>query len=215
MTLRDGSSRILSSAAWGLTLLMGAGVAFAQSYPSKPVRIILGAPPGGAADATARVVAPRLGDLLGQQIILEPRPGANNNIATEYVARAQPDGYTLLWGFSGALVVNPALYSNLSFNILKDFEPIILIGFTPTVLVVHNSVAANSVPELVALVKSSKPGQFQYSSGGSGSPNHLAAALFTSRAGIDIIHVPYKGGGPAVLALLSDEVKMLFATRLR
>jgi tripartite-type tricarboxylate transporter receptor subunit TctC len=184
----------------------------AQSYPTKPIRLILGAPPGGSADAGARIVAPKLAALMGQSIVIDNRPGANNNIATELVARAQPDGYTLLWGYSAALVVNPSLYDKLAFDAQKDFVPIQLIASFQFILVVNRTVPANSVQELVALVKSSKPGQMQYASAGIGSPNHLAAELFKGKAGIDIVHVPYKGGGPAALSLLAGETKIYFAS---
>ena len=199
----------------GLTALAASAVAApapAQDYPTKPIRLILGAPPGGSADAGARIVAPRLSALLGQQIVIDNRPGANNNIATELVARAQPDGYTLLWGYSAALVVNPSLYEKLAFDPQKDFVPVQLIASFQFILVVNRAVPANSVQELVALIKSTKPGQFPYASAGVGSPNHLAAELFRGRAGVDIVHVPYKGGGPATLSLLSGETKMYFAS---
>lgn len=174
--------------------------------------MVLGAAPGGAADAFARIVSPPLSELLGQQVVIDNRPGANNNLSTEFVARAQPDGYTLLWGFSPALVINPHLYRNLPFDPQKDFAPILLLGSLQFILVLHPTVQANSVRELVALVKSTKPGEFQYSSAGIGSPNHLAAALFISRTGLDITHVPYKSGGPATVATLSGETKIYFAT---
>ncbi len=189
------------------------GGAIAQAgYPTKPIRLILGAPPGGSADAGARIVAPRLAALLGQQIVIDNRPGANNNIATELVARAQPDGYTLLWGYSAALVVNPSLYERLAFDAQKDFVPVQLIASFQFILVVNRTVPANSVQELVALIKAAKPGQFPYASAGVGSPNHLAAELFKNKAGVEMVHVPYKGGGPATLSLLAGETKLYFAS---
>jgi tripartite-type tricarboxylate transporter receptor subunit TctC len=180
-------------------------------YPNRPVRLVLGAPPGGAADAFARIVAPRLADLLGQPVVIDNRPGANNNISTELVAHAQPDGYTLLWGFSPALVINPSLYKNLPFDPQKDFAPILLLGSLQFILVTHRSIQAASVQELTALVKA-KPRQFQYASAGIGSPQHLATELFKRKAGIDLIHVPYKGGGPAVIAVLGGETQVSFAS---
>jgi tripartite-type tricarboxylate transporter receptor subunit TctC len=206
------STAFLSCCCAAAAFASAAPASFAQDYPTKPIRLILGAPPGGSADAGARIVSPRLAALLGQQIVIDNRPGANNNIATELVARAQPDGYTLLWGYSAALVVNPSLYDKLAFDAQRDFVPVQLIASFQFILVVNRAVPANSVQELVALIKSSKPGQFQYASAGIGSPNHLAAELFRGKAGVDIVHVPYKGGGPATLSLLSGETKMYFAS---
>ena len=193
-------------------LLVAAGTVYGQAYPTKPIRLVLGFPPGGASDTGARLIAPRLGELLGQQIVVDNRPGANTNIAIELVTRAQPDGHTVLWAFSNGLVVNPSLYPNLPFQPQKDLAPVSLIDQYQFVLVVHRSVAATSVKELIALVKSSKPGQFPYASTGQGSPNHLAAELLKGRTGIDITHVPYKGGGPATVGVVSGETKMLFAS---
>jgi len=184
----------------------------AQDYPTKSIRLVLGAAPGGSADAGARIIAPRLSQLLGQSVVIDNRPGANNNVATELVARAQPDGYTLLYAYSAALAVNPSLYEKLAFNPQKDFVPVQPIASFQFILVLNKAVAANSVKELVALIKSSKPGQFPYASAGVGSPNHLAAELFKSRTGVDFIHVPYKSGGPATLSLLSGETKLYFAS---
>jgi tripartite-type tricarboxylate transporter receptor subunit TctC len=188
------------------------GAAIAQAYPTKPIRFILGFPPGGASDAGARIIAPKLTEALGEPVIVDNRPGANTNIATELVARAQGDGHTLLWGFSNAFVVNPSLYPKLGFDALKDFAPVMLMAQYQFVLVLHRSVSATSVQDLVAQIKSSKPGTFQYASTGIGSPNHLAAELLKSRTGLDITHVAYKGGGPATVGVLSGETKMLFAS---
>jgi len=199
-------------AALALGSLCAALPGYAQTFPTRPVRLVLGAPPGGSADAGARIVAPRLAASLGQQIVIDNRPGANNNIAAELVARAQPDGYTLLWGFSAALVVNPSLYEKLPFNPQKDYVPVQMIALVQFILVLNRNVAANTVPELVSLIKSAKPGQFKYGSAGVGSPNHLAAELFRSRTGADIVHIPYKGGGPATLSLLSGETEIYFAS---
>ena len=204
------TSCLVALAALALTGLTGA--AHAQAYPTKPVRLVLGFPPGGASDAGARILAPKLGELLGQQVVVDNRPGANTNIANELVARAQPDGHTLLWGFSNGLVVNPSMYDKLGFDPQKDFAPIMLMAQYQFVLVVPRSVPASSLQELIALVKAGRPGEFQYASTGIGSPNHLAAEMLKSRTGLDITHVPYKGGGPATVAVLSGETKMLFAS---
>jgi tripartite-type tricarboxylate transporter receptor subunit TctC len=184
----------------------------AQDYPTKSIRLVLGAAPGGSADAGARIIAPRLSQLLGQSVVIDNRPGANNNIATELVAHAPHDGYTLLWAYSAALAVNPSLYEKLAFNPQKDFVPVQPIASFQFILVLNKAVTANSVKELVAQIKAAGPGQFPYASAGVGSPNHLAAELFKSRTGVDIIHVPYKSGGPATLSLLGGETKLYFAS---
>ncbi len=202
---------LLAAAALGLAISAITSTTLAQSYPSRPIRLIVAYPPGGGSDTLARIVSPKLAELVGQQIVIDNRPGAAGNIATEIAARAQPDGHTLLWGFSTPLVVNPSLYKNLPFDTDRDFAPVLLLGSAQFLLVVHRSVQANSVQELIALLKS-KPGQLPYGSAGTGSPNHLAAELFKGRAGVDMIHVPYKGGGPAALAVLSNEVKILFGS---
>lgn len=196
-----------------LALVMCAGgFALAQAYPTKPIRLILGFPPGGASDAGVRIFSPKLSQLLGQQIVIDNRPGANTNIANELVARAQPDGHTLLWGFSNGFVVNPSLYDKLQFDPIRDFAPIMLMAQYQFILVVHRSVPASSLNELIAFIKSSKAGHVQYASTGIGSPNHLAAEMLKSKTGLDITHVPYKGGGPATVAVISGEIKMLFAS---
>lgn len=183
----------------------------AQDYPKRPIRLLVAYPPGGGSDTLARIMAPKLTELVGQPVIVDNRPGAAGNIATEIAARAQPDGYTLLWGFSTPLVVNPSLYKTLPFDTEKDFAPISLLAAAQYILVVHASVPANSVKELIALAKS-KPGELNYASAGMGSPLHLAAELFKNKAGLDIVHVPYKGGGPASVAIVSGEVKILFGS---
>src|SRR5215831_3982784 len=183
----------------------------AQTWPIKPVRIIVGVPPGGTSDTSARIIAPRLAERLGQQILIENRPGANNGIATEYVARSPADGYTILWAFSGALVINPSLYRDVRYDPNKDFAPIHLIGAFQFMLVVPRSVPASNVQELIALARAAKPGEYTYASGGTGSPNHLTGELLNRMAGIKIAHVPYKGGGPAVIAVLSGETTMYYA----
>ena len=186
-------------------------IACAQAWPAKPVRIVIGVPPGGTSDTSARIISPRLAERLGQQILIENRPGANNGIATEYVARSPADGYTILWAFSGALVINPSLYRDVRYDPNKDFAPVHLIGAFQFMLVVPRSLNANSVQELIALAKAAKPGEYTYASGGTGSPNHLTGELLNRMAGIKIAHVPYKGGGPAVIAVLSGETTMYYA----
>lgn len=202
----------LAAPVLSLAAFIISNTALAQSYPSRPIRLLVAFPPGGGADTVARIVAPKLTELEGQQVIVDNRPGAAGNIATEIAARAQPDGYTLLLGHSSPLVVSPSLYKGLPFDTDKDFAPILLLGSTQYLLVVHPSVQAMSVQELITLIKRSKPGQFSYSSAGTGSPNHLAAEVFKTMTAVDIVHIPYKGGGPAILAVLSGEVKILFAS---
>ncbi|MBI4189408.1 MAG: tripartite tricarboxylate transporter substrate binding protein [Betaproteobacteria bacterium] len=201
----------LVAAVLGLATCLIANTAVAQSYPSRPIRLIVAYPPGGGTDTFARIVALKLTELAGQRVIVDNRSGAAGNIGYGIAARAQPDGYTLLWGFSTPLVVNPSLYKNLPFDSEKDFAPIAFLGSAQYLLVVHSSVQANSLQDLIVLLKS-KPGQFPYGSPGIGSPNHLAGELFKGRAGVDIIHVAYKGGGAVALAVLSGEVKILFGS---
>lgn len=196
--------------ALALTMMVGSDTTLAQSYPSKPVRLVIAAPPGGVADLYGRVVSTKWGELLGQPIVLEYKPGANNNIGAAYVARAQPDGYTLLWAYSPVLTVNPSMYKNLGFDPQRDFVPVRLLGWVESILVVHNSVQANSLQELIALLKS-KPGAFNYATGGIGSLPHLAGELFKQAAGVDITHVPYVGA-QSTAAALAGEPKLYFAT---
>jgi tripartite-type tricarboxylate transporter receptor subunit TctC len=194
-----------------LALLAPASAVHAQTYPDKPIRLVLPFPPGGGTDGLARIVGDAMGKRLGQQILIDNRPGAGGNIASDAVAKAAPDGYTLLMGFSTALTVNPGLYGNLPFDIQKDFIPITELADGQYVLVVHPSVQAKSVAELIAYAKAN-PGKLNYASGGNGSPLHLAGELFKANAGVDLVHVPYKGGGPASTAVLGNEAQVLFGS---
>jgi tripartite-type tricarboxylate transporter receptor subunit TctC len=177
-------------------------------YPSKPVRLVIPFPPGGGADAVARPLAPLMTETLSQPIVLENRGGANGNIAAEIVARAPPDGYTLLLANS-SLTISGGLYRTLPFNPLADFTPISLVGVTPSLLAVNPSVPARTVKEFVELVKA-RPGKLSYGSSGIGSTMHLGAALLQSMAGLDMVHVPYKGGGPAIADALSGQTDFIF-----
>ena len=182
----------------------------AADYPTKPIRMIVGFAPGGGTDTTARAIANKLTDLLGQQVIIDNRPGAAGNIATELVSNANPDGYTLLMGTIAALAINPSLYTTkLPFDSIKDFAPIIQAVDSTNILSLHPSVAANSVKELIALAKT-KP--LNYGSSGVGGTGHLAGELFNTMAGTKMSHVPYKGGGPAMIDLISGQVQLVFAT---
>ncbi len=180
----------------------------AQSYPNKPIRVVLPFPPGGAADTLIRPLAVKLNDLLGQQVVADPRPGANGNIAAEIVARAAPDGYTLLFGNS-SLPISVSLYDKLPYDVTKDFTPISLVALTPSVLVVHPSLPVRSVKDLIALAKK-QPNKLNYASGGVGNTMHLAAALLDTMAGIRMVHVPYKGAGPAIVDVIGGQCDMVF-----
>ncbi len=183
----------------------------ATDYPIKPIRFILPFPAGGGTDSLSRIMAPKLAQILGQSIVIDNRPGAAGNIATEAVTRSEPDGYTVLMGYNTALTMNPYLYKNLPFDIKRDLQPITLLATAQYFLVVNQSVQAQSIGQLVAQAKA-QPGKLNYSSGGPGSSLHLAAELFKNKAGINIVHIPYKGGGPAVMAVLGEEVQMTFGS---
>jgi tripartite-type tricarboxylate transporter receptor subunit TctC len=194
--------------ATAIAVCAGAPCAVAQNYPAKPIRVVIPFPPGGAADTLIRPLAVKLNDLLGQQVVVDPRPGANGNIAAEIVARAAPDGYTLLFGNS-SLPISVSLYDKLPYDVTKDFTPISLVAFTPSVLVVHPSLPVRSVKDLIALAKK-QPNKLNYASGGVGNTMHLAAALLDTMAGIRMTHVPYKGAGPAIVDVLAGQCDMVF-----
>jgi tripartite-type tricarboxylate transporter receptor subunit TctC len=183
---------------------------FAQDYPHKPVRLIVPFAPGGGNDTLARLIGQKLGASLGQPIVVENRPGAGGITATEQVARATPDGYTLLLGFVGPLTMSPAM-QKVGYDPLTSFEPISLVAQGYQVLAVHPSLPAKNVAELVALAKA-KPGTLNYASGGTGTPLHLVPELFKLAAGVDIVHVPYKGSGPAATAVLAGDTQMMFGS---
>jgi tripartite-type tricarboxylate transporter receptor subunit TctC len=179
----------------------------AQAYPTRPMRMVIPNPPGGTLDITARLVGPKMSELSGQSLIIDNRPGADTNIGTEIVARAPADGYTMLLQ-TVPFVVNPHLFRKLPFAV-SDFEPVSLMIAVPFVLVVHNSVPAKSVKDLIALAKA-QPGKLSYASAGNGSNLHVAAELFNNLAGTRMLHVQYKGGGPALVALLGGEVNLSY-----
>ena len=184
----------------------------AQQYPGKPVRMIVSVPPGGPADTLGRIVAPRLGEALGQPVVIENRPGANGNIAYEMVARGAPDGYTFVLVAAG-IAINPSLYPDVKYDVINDFAPITQGISVPNILVVHPSVAANTVRELVELAKA-RPGQLTFASAGNGSSGHLALEQFRQMTGMQLIHVPYKGGAPALAEVVSGQVQALFSLAL-
>jgi tripartite-type tricarboxylate transporter receptor subunit TctC len=175
------------------------------AYPERPVKLVVALAPGGPADTAARVFAPYFAEQLGQNVVIENRTGASSVVGTESVVRAPPDGYTLLFGSSSSFAVNPAVMKNLRFDVQKDLRLVGLVSYTPHVLVVRASLAAHSLPELIALAKA-QPGKLTYASSGAGGAIHLASELFKREAGIDVVHVPYRGGGPAVLGLLTGDV---------
>ena len=181
----------------------------AQSYPERPVRLIVPFPAGGTVDAVARGIAQKLSDALRQPMVVENRAGGAGSIGSEAVARAVPDGYTLLTGTASTHGSNPAVQKQLPYDAIRDFAPVALVASTPYILVVHPSVSANSVPELLALARA-QPGRLNYASYGAGSSNHLATELFRAITGADIVHVPYKGGAPALADLLAGQVQMMF-----
>ena len=192
-----------------LGLLCAASLVSAADFPSKPVRLILGFPPGGATDLVARAMQPRMSAGLGQQLVIDNRPGANGIISCELVARADPDGHTLLFGHIGSLVISPAI-QKVPYDPLKDFAAVGQSVQLQNILITHPSLAASTAKEFIALAKA-KPGQINYASSGIGSPGHLAAVLFESMAKIQITHIPYKGGGPAITDLLAGQVPAFFA----
>ena len=185
-------------------------VAHAQSWPSKPVRLVVPYTPGAGTDTISRILAQKLGDQLGQPVVVDNRPGAGGTIGTEIVARAVPDGYTLLFTPTSH-AINSNLYPKLGYDTLKDFAPISVVASLPVVLAVDPSLKVQSVKELVALAKS-KPGALSMASSGNGTVFHLTGELFKDAAGISILHVPFKGGAPAVAALLGGQVSMTFET---
>ena len=182
--------------------------AHAQPYPSKPIRLIIAQAPGSATDVVSRVVGNKLAEGLGQQLVIDARPGAGGTLGTELAARAAPDGYTLFMANNSTHGSNPALYAKLSYDAVKDFAPVIYVVATPYVLSVHPSLPAKSVKELVALAKL-RPGQINYASAGNGSTHHLSGELLKMMAGIDIVHIPYKGAGIAMADVLGGQVPMI------
>jgi len=192
-------------------LALSAAAAHAEVYPARPIRMIVAYPPGGGTDIVGRMIAQKLGETLGQSVIVENRGGASGNIGTELTARAAPDGYTVLVGNVAPNAINVSLFKNLPFDPVADFAPVSLVASTPNVLVVNPSTPARTVKEVVALAKA-RPGTLNFASAGVGSSSHLAGELFRILAGADIVHVPYKGAGPAMIDVLSGRIQLYFAT---
>jgi len=192
-----------------LLCAFAAGQADAQQYPSRPIRLVVGFAPGGGVDINARLLAPKLSEYLGQQVVVENKPGAGTNIANEFVARSPADGYTLLIN-TGALAINMSLYSKLPFDAVRDFAPVSLFSESPNVLVVPAKLQVASVKELIAMARKS-PGKLNYSSAGVGTTQHLAAELLKLRTKTFMVHIPYKGSAPSLTALMAAEVDFSFA----
>ena len=188
---------------------LAASLAQAQDYPIRAIRLIVPFSPGGVADTSARVVADRLATRLGQQVIVENRAGASGNIGTQQVAQAAPDGYTLVLGFDGTMVINPWVFPNIPFDTVKDFVPVTKLGDATLIMVAHPSVAANNMKELIALAKT-KPGTLSYGTSGTGGTPHLAGELLNQRAGISLVHIPYKGGGQAVGDVVGGQIPLVY-----
>jgi tripartite-type tricarboxylate transporter receptor subunit TctC len=185
------------------------GTAFAQAYPSKPVKLVVGFTPGGGVDINARLLASKLTELLGQQVIVENKPGAGTNIANEFVARSAPDGYTLLIN-TAAVAINMALYKRPGYDAIKDFTAVSIFSSSPNVLVVNAALPVRTVADVLAQARA-EPGRLNYSSAGAGSTQHLSGELFKSLTKTDIVHIPYKGTAPALTALIGGEVQLSYA----
>jgi tripartite-type tricarboxylate transporter receptor subunit TctC len=207
--MRDAIAAFFLSIGIGIALL-GSAPALAQSYPNKPIRIIIAQAPGSATDVISRVVGNRLTEGLGQPIVVEARPGAGGVVGTEAAARSAPDGYTLFMANNSTHGSNPAVYPKLPYDAVKDFAPISFVASVPYVLVVDPALPVKSVQELIAFAKAS-PGKMNYASAGNGSTHQFCAELLKSAAGIDVTHIPYKGSPPGVAAVLAGEVSMMFA----
>lgn len=192
------------------TTLPFVGMVAAQDYPSKNIRLIVPAAPGGGADFLARIVGLKLSEALNQTVVIDNRAGASGTIAADLTAKSAGDGYTVLMGQSTSIVIAPQIYQKLNYDTLRDLKPVTLVAEVPNVLVVHPSVPANSVKEFIALAKA-KPGVLNFGSSGKGAPTHLAGEMFKTATGTSLVHVPYKGAGPSVNALIAGEIQVMFA----
>jgi tripartite-type tricarboxylate transporter receptor subunit TctC len=217
--LEENMNTLLRNLLWSALLAslpvvahaQGASKGSGQAYPNKPVRLIVAFVPGGSTDIIARLVGQKLSERLGQQVIIDNRGGAGGTIGTELAARANPDGYTLTLGTTSTHVIAPAIFPNVKYDSIKDFEPITLVASTPYLLVLHPSVKATTLKEFIALVKS-QPGKLNYASAGSGTTTQIAMEMLKLAAGIDIVHVPFKGNGPAGIATMAGQVQALFGS---
>jgi len=193
----------------GIALIVGTGPAPAADYPTKPIRLVVPFPPGGTTDILARAVAQKLAETWNQQVIVDNRPGAGGNIGADLVAKAAPDGYTLVMGTVGTHAINPNLYGKMPYDHVKDFAPIILVAGVPNVLVVNPSLPVHSVHELIDYAKAN-PGKLNFASSGNGTSIHLSGELFKTMAGVQMTHVPYKGSAPALADLMGGQVQLMF-----
>jgi len=192
-------------------LTVACAAASAQTYPTKPIRLVVGFAPGGAADITARAIGDPLGRALGQGIIIDNKPGAGSSLAVAFVAKSAPDGYTILIASQSGMIVNPAINKNVGYSIERDFAPITLVTSSPLVVAVNPALSARSVSELIVEAKRA-PGKLNYASSGNGSVPHLALALFSALTGVEMVHVPYKSGGQSVQSVLAGDTQVTFAT---
>jgi tripartite-type tricarboxylate transporter receptor subunit TctC len=184
--------------------------AYAQTYPNRPITLVISFAPGGSTSIVGRVVADKMAQLLGQGIVVDNRPGAGGTVGTKFVAKSEPDGYTILLGYTGTLAIGPSLYKEVGYDPRKDFAPIGMIGNAPSALVVHPSFSVKSVAELIAYAKAN-PGKVNFGSAGVGSVNHITGEYFARSAGITLVHIPYKGTGPALTDLLGGHIPMALA----
>lgn len=194
-----------------IAAVMAAPEAMSQSYPDKPIHLVVGFPPGGINDIVARIIAQKLGDVLGKPVIVDNRAGAGGTLGADYVAKAKPDGYTLLLGSVSNIAMAPSQYKTLPYDPTKDFEPVGLVASSPNILVVNPSFPARSVKELIALAKQ-RPGTINYASAGNGTSNHLTVELLKTMASIDLVHVPYKGDSAGIVDLVAGQLPMMFPT---
>jgi len=192
-------------------LALPGGTAFSQTYPTRPIRMVVGFPPGGGTDVVARIISPKLSENLGQPVVIENRPGATGTVAAAAVAKSPADGYTIMMGHVSVNAIAPSLFPNLQYDVIKDFAPITLAASVPHFIVVHPSVPVKSIQELIAYAKA-RPGKLSFPSAGNGSTPHLAGEIFKSMAGVNIVHVPYKGTGQSMADLLAGQVQVAFDT---
>jgi tripartite-type tricarboxylate transporter receptor subunit TctC len=204
--------RIVSAVSAALVgVAIAASTATAASYPTRPVTLIVAFTPGGPSDVLSRILGKKMAEILGQPFVIDNRPGAGGNLAAEFVARAAPDGYTLLMGNNSILATNGSLYAKINYNAEKDFAPISLVGSQANILIVNPDVPARSMKELIELARK-KPGELNFASSGYGAAAHLAGELFKTEAKVDIVHIPYKGAAPALQDVIGGQCQMMFAT---
>jgi tripartite-type tricarboxylate transporter receptor subunit TctC len=205
------TGKLFASLVAGLALLHGLADVHGQSYPTRPVRMIVGFPPGGGTDVVARIIAPKLSEYLGQSVVIENRPGATGTVAAGIVAKSPPDGYTIMMGHVAVNAIAPSLFSKLPYDVIKDFAPVTLAAAVPHFIVVHPSLPVTSVKQLIALAKA-RPGELSFPSAGNGSTPHLAGEMFKVMTGTKMLHVPYKGTGQSIPDLLAGQHQVAFDT---